>query len=400
MTEAVRTGPPRKVVCFPYVGDTVGGSHVSSLELIKQLEGTGWTPLIVVHQEGALSEYLRARGFGYTVLPLKRCVQTGVSVGKNAAAVMSGLGVLSRFLRKNHVSVVHTNDNRMHRTWAVASRLCGVPHVVHQRTPFGITGRQSRFFYSLPTHLVAISRYVAASCPDGLKKRLSVIDNPFDTGRTVDRSEAQAALHDAAGLKPEVPVIGMFGNLHERKRPVFAVRVLAEMNRLRSSGTTGQGTALPGIVTPEAALVVFGRDPDGLVPLMERTAEEAGVRDNVVFMGFRPDPVFFMAGCDVLLAPAVREPFGRTLVEAMSAGTPVVATDEAGHREIVTHNQDGFLVPADDLSGFAASCAAVLEDPDLWQRVSGAARRTVISRFSLENHLNRILRIYHDAVES
>ena len=90
-------------------------------------------------------------------------------------------------------------------------------------------------------------------------------------------------------------------------------------------------------------------------------------------MGFRYPPEPWIAACDVLLVPAVEEPFGRSLIEAMLLGTPLIAADSGGNPEIIRHGETGYLVPPDDPDAFAERTLALLEDTDASARRSPPA---------------------------
>ena len=83
-----------------------------------------------------------------------------------------------------------------------------------------------------------------------------------------------------------------------------------------------------------------------------------------MFAGFQPNPSFLLAGCDLLLAPAVNEGHGRALVEAMLAGTPVIASASGGHQEIVRQNETGILVAPEESEAMADAAVALLNIPD------------------------------------
>ena len=105
----------------------------------------------------------------------------------------------------------------------------------------------------------------------------------------------------------------------------------------------------------------------------------------------------WMMGLDALVVPAVRERFGRTLVEVMLCGTPVVAADDGGHREIIRHGETGFLVQPDNPEAFADAVAELLENPRLANAIATAARQEALQNFSVEAHVERVQAVY-DAV--
>jgi glycogen synthase len=101
-----------------------------------------------------------------------------------------------------------------------------------------------------------------------------------------------------------------------------------------------------------------------------------------------------MAACDVLLVPAVDEPFGRTLIEAMLLGTVVVAAASGGNPEAIRDGVTGHLVPADDAVAFAERSLGLLADSARKGALAEAARREALERFGLRQHAAAIMRVY------
>lgn len=384
-----------QVVCFPYFGDTVGGSHLSSLELIRRLPLWGYTPKVVLHTHGAFSDYLDALGIEYDCLERPVTIRSSDSIFATSVHAVRSQPALVAYLRRSAADVVHTNDNRMHQTWAIAARLSGVLHVRHQRTPFGVGSRQYRFLLSLPQHIVAISQYVANTCPPKHKQRLHVIDNPFSIPDNVNREASRDLILQEIGVTNAKPankaytykrptIIGMFANFHERKRPELALNVLARMSKCEPDAKDS------------LFLLFFGFYPQEAMDSLTRRAKELSIDNNVRFMGFRADPTSAMAGCDLVIATARREPFGRTLVEAMSVGTPVVATGDGGHLEIIQHEQNGYLVNPDDTEGFATTCCELLQSFERRREIGLQGLRSVRERFNADRHVQEVCTLYAD----
>ena len=105
--------------------------------------------------------------------------------------------------------------------------------------------------------------------------------------------------------------------------------------------------------------------------------------DDVVLLGTVPDAELpgWYAAADVLAFPSTKEGWGLAVLEAMSAGLPVVASDLPVFREFLSPGRDALLVPVDDAPALAAALAAVLDDPQLADRLRSAARATA-GRFS------------------
>jgi glycosyltransferase-like protein len=100
--------------------------------------------------------------------------------------------------------------------------------------------------------------------------------------------------------------------------------------------------------------------------------------DDVVLLGTVPDaelPAWY-AAADVLAFPSTKEGWGLAILEAMSAGLPVVASDLPVFREFLSPGRDALLVPVDDPPALAVALAAILDDPDLAGRLRSAALAT------------------------
>ncbi len=91
----------------------------------------------------------------------------------------------------------------------------------------------------------------------------------------------------------------------------------------------------------------------------------------------------------VVAVPSLAESFGRTVLEALAARTPVVASDVGGPAEILTDGTEGFLVPAGDAESLARALDAAL-DPEANRVLAAAARATFEQRFELRTRVARI----------
>ena len=120
-------------ICYPFVGDSIGGSHISTLLLIEGLAHSRYEPIIVIHEDGPLAEHLRAHHFRVERLHLP--CYAGERPGTRAIAegMLRNLPKLVHFLTRHRIGIVHANDHRMNLTWSIAAKLTGRPFVWHQR---------------------------------------------------------------------------------------------------------------------------------------------------------------------------------------------------------------------------------------------------------------------------
>ena len=123
----------RTRVCFPFVGDSLGGSHMSTLLLIEGLAQSRYEPVLVVHEEGPLTAHLKARDIPCELLPLPTYAGDAPNVISIAADMLRNVPRLAGFMRRHGIDIVHGNDFRMNLTWSAGAKLTGRPFVWHQR---------------------------------------------------------------------------------------------------------------------------------------------------------------------------------------------------------------------------------------------------------------------------
>jgi glycosyltransferase involved in cell wall biosynthesis len=368
-------------VIFPFRGAELGGSHVATFTLGGALQRNFPIECVVLCPPDTLiMEEAQRLGF--------RIVSSGEApTGRNNVVTdYSRLARRRRILARERTkdgAVVHCNDINSLRAWGYAARLCGMGVVYHHHA-------LNRMMW--PPHLLSLGSANAIICvsdstraamrtirPDAIKEL-----NPFDLDDSTDRAAARAALLSEFGWPGDARVVGWIGNFWERKRPGFFLETAVELARR----------------DPKTRFVMFGRDGDWSVDQVRRRAESLGIGALVAMPGFRQPVEANLAPLDLLLAPAPREPFGRALVEAIVLGTPIVATEGAGHSEIIGAWGGGELARGDsEVGDVAALCMTVLANADRY-RAPPARRRQIAAELAPDAYAARILRVYERITRS
>jgi glycosyltransferase involved in cell wall biosynthesis len=131
---------------------------------------------------------------------------------------------------------------------------------------------------------------------------------------------------------------------------------------------------------------------------MRRLAERLGVAGRVNFRGYQPDPEPVLAAAHIFVLASRSEAFPRSVLEAMRAGLPVVASDVGGVREAVGHGNTGILVPPEDPQAMAAAIDRLLIAPTVRSRLGANGREAFEQRFRLEQTVERTLDIYRGII--
>jgi glycosyltransferase involved in cell wall biosynthesis len=132
---------------------------------------------------------------------------------------------------------------------------------------------------------------------------------------------------------------------------------------------------------PNVKLVLIG---SGEIDRHRQLAVESGVVDKVVFTGFRDDIHELVQAMDIFWLPSRSEGIPNTMLEAMSAGKPVVAFEIAGVAEIIKNGENGYVVPFENIDLFYSTTATLIENPSLMKQIGDKGYTTVRTEYSME----------------
>jgi glycosyltransferase involved in cell wall biosynthesis len=245
-----------------------------------------------------------------------------------------------------------------------------------------VRGWRTRFIYErLVERVVSISPAVKRCLIEGgvPESRISVIPSAVDPSglhpvRT--RDEVRRSL----GVSEDKVVLLVLAALVHRKGIDVLLRAL-------------QALARDGF---RPRLWIAGEGPER--SSLEGLAREAGVADQVAFLGRRSDAADLLGACDVVVLPSRREGLGVAALEAMAAGRAVVASAVGGLAEAVVDRRTGLLVPAEDPGALAAALAELSSDSRLRDALGDAGPRRVAESFSAEQMVEAYVRLYQSVL--
>ena len=147
---------------------------------------------------------------------------------------------------------------------------------------------------------------------------------------------------------------------------------------------------------PEAVFLLAGEGAERTD--LEARAQALGLSERVRFLGYRQDIPALLAACDLFVLPSLYEGLPLSVLEAMAAGKPVIATDIGGTREAIDHDGTGLLVPPADPAALAAAIRRVLGDPVLAARLAAAGQARVRAEFTADVMVRRMSSLYEELV--
>ena len=364
-------------------------SKARILILIKGLGVGGAEKLI---SEGA--KHWDTGSFSYTVayaLPWKNHLVADLeSLGIRVRMIGDKQGLTPRFffnlrrlVRKIEPDLIHAHLPSM----GVAARLISPVPVVYTEHNIVdsyrlLTRVANRLTYAQNAVVIAVSDAVADSVRGWSYKSLQVIPNGVSPH--IDETAAQAARTELGLPQTDSPLVAHVGNIKPGKGHDVLIAAASRLCARR----------------PDVTIVSIGGEKHpGDLERVRESARAAGVDRHLKFTGRRPDALAFVAAADVFVNPSWVEGLPVAVLEAMAAGTPVVATDAGGVPRIVRNGQTGILVPSGDADALADGIARLLDDPDTAGQLARKARELVEREYGLEPMVRAVESVYCEVLD-
>lgn len=380
---------PMKKTGILYVNHVsrIAGAERGLLDLVCNLDRNEFDPFAAV-PEGRLSSKLESAGIPTKHIEMRRFRKTinPIILFDYFINWRRAVKRLERVISEQSVALVHTNSNVAQIYAGPAASRCGVPCVWHCRDLVNL-GPFYKWMAKHSRKVIAISGTVQTHLEkNGVDShRIKVIYNAVDTQKFKPLGRRED-VRRKMGIESSASVVAMIGQMVPWKNhSVFldcAYRVLAEM--------------------PDAVFVVVGSDVFGENSAYEKQIKErARVRfgNKMVFTGYREDIDEVLEGVDVVVHPASREPFGRSIIEAMAMQIPVVAVDSCGPAEIIENGKSGILVPEGDLDAMVYAVLKLLKNKAAAFEMGQHALARVESGFSMKDFAANVKSVYMELLK-
>jgi glycosyltransferase involved in cell wall biosynthesis len=364
-----------------------GGSSTNTVETVSRLDRKRYDVLLIygrtLDPDGEIEKGLAQRGIRYS--RMAELVRE-----PNPVKDIHALWKMTGILREERPDIVHTHSSKGGMIGRWAAFLAGVKVIVH--TPhghifYGYFNKIQTAVYMvaekitsrITTRLITLTKKgkeehidLGIISPERIVPIYSGIDIQYFSGFKGDREEVRRTL----GLSGKKVIFGTAARLD----PVKGNRYLIEaMGIVRQS-------------VPGAALIVVGggSEEEALIA----RAKEAGISDDVRFIGHMRDIRPYLAVMDIFVLASLNEGMGRALIEAMAMGKPVISTLTGGIPEVVSNGETGILVEPADSAGLAREMLALASDPARAGRFGEMGRKKVTEVFGIEKMVSDIDNLY------
>jgi glycosyltransferase involved in cell wall biosynthesis len=342
------------------------------LEILMGELPEGWHKDVVCLEQGPFVDRLASLGYEPQVIDTSR----------HATGILRSAWQLRRGPLTDRPDVVHANNLKAALVAGIATRGTKVP-VVWLKHDFTSDGRLAHIVGRRSAKIVGVAEVVTRTFGPEFASKVEVVHNglpPVDVDRDAGRTTLAEATSGAG------PIVALVGRIHPWKGQLELVETA------------------PAVLEalPDTTFALIGGE-DATTPdyaaHVQRRIDELGLNRSVRLLGQRDDALSLIAGADLIVVPSVpdasgggRDAFPFVGLEAMAAGTPVVAYSDGGLPELL--GDCGRGVVAGDRAELARAIVDVLSDRDASSRMADCGRRRVKESFSIDAMVAKMMDIY------
>jgi glycosyltransferase involved in cell wall biosynthesis len=298
---------------------------------------------------------------------------------------------IQKYMFDNDIHIIHSHTPRTIFQAKLATRR--FPQIIHVATKHLLTSPADRkfglpisildrFSLYLPNQLVAVSNTMYGEIvaqPGIAPRRVRAIRNAIPAEKFFTPGEREACRGEL-GLSPKTVAIGFACRLEKVKR--IDLLLYAHKQVLSEH--------------PETCLVIVGEG--SMLRDLQNLADQLGISNAVIWTGFRTDMSRILAALDIYVVPSVNEGLSLSMLEAMAAGKPVVATDVGGTSEVIVDDVTGILISPGSSQVLATAMTDLLNHPKKRARLSQKGQNLVVEEFNVQRMTNAYCELYMDLV--
>lgn len=358
-----------------------GGAEKLILELARATRKRGHESHVALVGEGWLCDRFREAGFDPVILP-----------GLNTRWSYKYLVSLVTELRRRQIDIVHSHLFGAAVYCSVASRITGVPLVatLHGEVDLPEPSRLSRTKVRVMNTGARAHVFVSHVLEAALKRRF-----PFNSARA-------RVIHNGIPIPTELPAVST--ELRERLSIAPSARVVGALGNVRPAKGYDKLLDLVHFLRHKmgedvVAVVAGDGDGNGLLGELLAKRHTLALDDAVHFLGYEADKYVFLRQLDAVVLTSSSEGLPFAPLEAMVAGTPVVAFGCGGVPEIIEDGVSGRLIAPGDVQAMAQALQAIFSDQQTRERIVTNGRRVVSERFSERVMVDQYFELYRELIE-
>ena len=364
------------------------GSSYSALILADGLRAAGWTTNILFGFEGAIVPKFIQHGHNVLVLPHKNWLRNRSTFRFLKDISFEGLKVPNfiHLFRRLKPDIIYVNT-LVSLSAVLAASYIRIPIIWHIRELFSDVGGEMQVNYAsrnvarlivnrLSKEIIVNSSAVKDNILGQTKRNIHIIPNAIQDSffsNDLDRINSRHILQ----LPVSPRIIGVPGTLRPMKGHPFFIESIAPILKYQE----------------DIIVAITGDGDKSYVELLKSLVDQLGIEDKVRFLGRVNDMKPFYTACNIVVIPSRAEPFGRVIIEAFAARTPVIATKVGGIPEIIDDNRNGKLVEYGNTIQLREAVNSLLQNAEIAESFINQGLSDAQSLYTERIYKNRIIKV-------
>jgi len=366
---------PRTIVYY-IDSKSFGGAEQVLFTILKKLDRNTWHPVLAYHRSPGISSFIEnAEAIGVHTITVPEI---------RSYYDFNNIFQFGKVLRSIRPAIFHANLNwPLSCSYGIfAAYFARVKIIIATQHLYSEIGwRRGRIEQKLISY--PVNKYIAVSYD--VARQLREIIVPENKIEVVHNG---IILEDYNSRAYNVSGDDVYSSIRKNGETYPIVITVARLDKQKGHTYLLKAAAdVPGTI-----FVFVGDGPEKAN--LENQARELSLADRVIFLGKRYDIPELLNGCDIFVLPSLYEGLPLSIMEAMAAGKPVVASDIGGVNELIRDGETGYLVPAGDTQALARSINTLVSDPALAGKIALAGKTLVEKEFSADSMVAGVTDIY------
>ncbi|MBO8137774.1 MAG: glycosyltransferase family 4 protein [Desulfotomaculum sp.] len=370
-----------KIKVLHLIRPAAGGMKKHLLDLVRYTDRKQFEVEVAVPEDCSYKQELRQ--MEVKILP--------VSLAGNISPIYDWRAIwyLAHYLKKNKIIILHTHGSKAALVGRMAALFAGTPVVlftVHNSIFYDHWSRWKKKFMAETEKLLAKKTDKIITVSNQLRRQVVEVEKiPEDKVvtiynginlREIDSHASKRKLCKSLGLPPLGRIVGVVARLAPQKGVVYFIKAASLLKEYRAN------------------FVVIGDGP--LRNELEIKIKKLGLQDRVFLAGYRSDIFRLLPALDIFVLPSLTEGLPLTILEAMAAARPVVATKVGGVPELINQGITGLLVEPGNPGELAGAIAELLENPSRAKELGIAGKKIVSENFCIDSMIEATMKLYKE----
>ncbi|MCH7407956.1 glycosyltransferase family 4 protein [Belliella sp. DSM 111904] len=386
---SLQSYPHKRILMLHSSSDLYGASKIFLIS-IQALKKHGFEIDVVLSEDGPLVTEIKKEAINVHIQKLgilRRKYFNIKGLINRASTLYEAHSFLGKIIESRKIDIIYSNTSAVLVGGWVAKKH-NLPHVTHLHeiiaSPSWLKGFLGKVINKHSNLVIAVSKAVKDSWSDKIEpKKINLLYNgiPHQPYHEITSKINQDLPKESEGKI----LIGMIARVNHWKGQHYFIEIAEQLSKTKSGlHFIIVGDAFPGT--------------EHFVDSLLRKISRSGIKEKISYLGYRTDIPEILNTLDIFILPSILpDPLPTTVLEAMAAGKPVIATNIGGAREMVIDGDTGLLIPFDNAEVAAKAMLQLIENPELIQTMGKNGQERQKIAFSEDAYVDNFAKVIQKA---